>query len=179
VGAATPAHAAQLASNALERALAEGAPAIPDQVRLRFCQTDSRFANVIARPDGRIGLVDWEASGLRDPARQLADLLTHPNQEDLLDATGWQPFLDHYFHDDAEADLHNRLRGYLILFGAFWLGLLLGTGMQRIADGTFHKWTVNGLEPNLRLRRYLARCHAWPSPDPSVALAALDGLEFF
>jgi len=59
-----------------------------------FCRSDARFANVIARPDGRVGLVDWEDSGLRDPARELADLLHHPNQEDLIDAEGWQPFLD-------------------------------------------------------------------------------------
>jgi len=48
-----------------------------------------------------------------------------------------------------------------------------------VADGTFDHWTVNGLEPNHRLRRYLARCHAWPSPDIADHLAALDGLEFF
>jgi hypothetical protein len=64
--------------------------------RLCFCRADPRFANVIERPDGRLGLVDWEDSGLRDPARDLADLVTHPNQEDLLTSDEWQAFLRPY-----------------------------------------------------------------------------------
>ncbi|MFN2190499.1 MAG: phosphotransferase, partial [Candidatus Promineifilaceae bacterium] len=30
------------------------------EVPLCFCRSDPRFANVISRPDGRLGLVDWE-----------------------------------------------------------------------------------------------------------------------
>jgi thiamine kinase-like enzyme len=45
---------------------------------------DPRFATVIQGPDGHLTLVDWEASGLLDPASDIACLLTHPNQEDLL-----------------------------------------------------------------------------------------------
>src|SRR5438105_35954 len=29
---------------------------------LCFCKADPRFANVIQRPDGRLGLIDWEDS---------------------------------------------------------------------------------------------------------------------
>ncbi|MEZ4677225.1 MAG: hypothetical protein R2932_23705 [Caldilineaceae bacterium] len=36
-----------------------------------YLPADLRFANVIERPDGRLAYVDWEDSGLRDPARDL------------------------------------------------------------------------------------------------------------
>ena len=65
---------------------------------LRFCRSDPRFANVIRRPDGRLGMVDWEDSGLRDPARDLADLITHPNQEDLVSHEQWQAIIKQYYH---------------------------------------------------------------------------------
>ena len=90
---------------------------------LCFCRSDPRFANVIARSDGGIGLVDWEDCGLRDPAREVADLLMHPNQEDLLDFAAWQPFLSVYRtgrRDDPDFEL--RLQAYLALFPVFWLG---------------------------------------------------------
>lgn len=74
---------------------------------LCFGRADARFANVIGRPDGRLGLVDWEDSGLRDPALDLADLMSHPNQEDLLAAGGWLPFLRVYRPDAGQ-----RMRGW-------------------------------------------------------------------
>jgi thiamine kinase-like enzyme len=63
---------------------------------LVFCRSDPRCANVIARPDGRLGLGDWEDSGLRDPGREVADLLLHPNQEDLVAGPVWDAFLRPY-----------------------------------------------------------------------------------
>ena len=35
------------------------------------------------------------------------------------------------------------------------------------------------MEPNTRLRRYLAQARAWPDPDPAAALANLGGIAFF
>jgi aminoglycoside phosphotransferase (APT) family kinase protein len=93
--------AARVCITALERGLADGVPLIAELAPLSFCRSDARFANVIARPDGRPGLVDWEDSGLRDPARELVDLLHHPNQEDLLGPDGWQPFLDRFLPSRA------------------------------------------------------------------------------
>jgi aminoglycoside phosphotransferase (APT) family kinase protein len=172
---------ARLCLEALERCVTAAAPLVrTDEVPLCFCRSDARFANVIARPDGRIGLVDWEDSGLRDPAREVADLLMHPNQEDLLDSAAWQPFLSVYGrsrHDDG--DFEQRLQGYLAIFPVFWLGILLGDGMRRIAHGEFDNWMINEMEPNARLRRYLARAQSWPESDPTVALAKLGDMEFF
>lgn len=165
---------------ALERGLAEGLPLIPDAAPLCFCRSDPRFANVIARPDGRLGMVDWEDSGLRDPARELADLLHHPNQEDLLGADGWRPFLDRYLPSrGADTGFGDRWRGYLALFPVFWLGLLLSEGMRRVESGTLDGWLVNNLDPDLRLRRYVARSLAWPSLHPADVLDDLAELAFF
>ncbi|MBV8714376.1 MAG: hypothetical protein JOZ65_04835 [Chloroflexi bacterium] len=135
---------------------------------------------MIARPDGRIGLVDWEDSGLRDPAREVADLLMHPNQEDLVDWQAWQTFLSVYMagrrHD---RDFELRLQGCLAVFPVFWLGILLADGMRRSAGGDFDTWMINEMEPNTRLRRYLARAQAWPDPDPTAALSKLGDVAFF
>src|SRR5712691_10851101 len=99
---------------------------IPADSPLCFCRSDPRFANVIARPDGRLGLVDWEDCGLRDTAREVADLLLHPNQEDLLGWREWQAFLQPYIDGRrSDADFERRLQAYLAVFPIFWLGLLL------------------------------------------------------
>jgi aminoglycoside phosphotransferase (APT) family kinase protein len=69
---------------------------------LCFCRSDPRFANVIARPDGRLGLVDWEDSGLRDAARDLADIVLHPNQENLYTTDEWRAFAEPYVAGRSE-----------------------------------------------------------------------------
>ena len=63
-------NAAQVCMQSLERGLADALPLIPEVAPVCFCRSDARFANVISRPDGRVGLVDWEDSGLRDPAHR-------------------------------------------------------------------------------------------------------------
>jgi Phosphotransferase enzyme family len=157
--------AERLCLEALDRSLAAARRLIPKQTPLCFCRSDARFANVIARMDGRLGLVDWEDSGLRDPAREVADLLLHTNQEDLLNWDAWQVFLSIY-GDSRRNDpgFESRLQGCLAVFPVFWLGILLEDGMQRMAGGELDTWRVNEMEPNARLRRYLARAQAWPAP---------------
>jgi hypothetical protein len=172
--------AADACLQALERGLADGLPLIPDVAPLCFCRSDARFAYVIGRPDGRVGLVDWEDSGLRDPARELADLLLHPNQEDLLGAAQWQPFLERYMPRRAtDPGFAERLRGYLALFPLFWLGVLLTDGLQRVAHGALETRRINDMVPNDRLRRYVARGLAWPTLDPADSLAEVAHLAFF
>jgi len=61
-----------------------------------------------------------------------------------------------------------RLQGALALSPIFWLGILLQQGMQRSALGTLDAWQINAMEPNVRLRPYLARAQGWPDPDPAV-----------
>jgi hypothetical protein len=148
---------------------------------LCFCRADQRFANVIRRPDGRLGLVDWEDSGLRDPARDLADLLTHANHEDMVSTEEWDAFLQPYVAARAPLDtgLPHRTHLYLAAFPLFWLHLLVREGLRRAATGRLVGWDVNGLPANERLRRYLARGEAWPAGDFAARLESLAELAFF
>jgi hypothetical protein len=54
--------AARVSVEALERGLADGLPLAPELAPLSFCRSDARFANVIARPDGRGGVGGLGAS---------------------------------------------------------------------------------------------------------------------
>jgi len=165
--------------------LAARAPQIEALTRMRpmlaFCRSDARFANVIARPDGRLGMVDWEDCGLRDPATDLADLLTHSNQEDLLSPADWRAFLDPYLTEQSRTDpaLPDRLRLYLAGFPIFWLAVLSRWVIQNAEIGRLDGWTLNAMPANNRLRRWLARAQAWPNEDFSAELTALDGARFF
>ena len=148
---------------------------------LCFCRSDPRFANVIRRPDGRLGLVDWEDSGLRDPAREIADLITAANQEDLLAWDEWQAFLRPYLDGRRAVDPHlaRRAEFYLAIFPIFWLIILADHGLQRARGGQLAGWTINDMSPNHRLRRYLARALAWPEPRFADQLEALAEVTFF
>ena len=152
-----------------------------DEPALCFCRADPRFANVIQRPDGRLGLVDWEDSGLRDPARDLADIMTHPNQEDLLSPNKWQAFLQPYLAVRRESDAHIEARThlYLALFPVFWLSVLLQQGIKKAQNGELATWEVNEMPFNKRLQRYLARGLAWPKMDYVNQLEALESEIFF
>jgi aminoglycoside phosphotransferase (APT) family kinase protein len=146
-----------------------------------FCRSDARFANVIARPDGRLGLVDWEDCGLRDPAREVGDLLHTANQEDLLGPEQWQAFLGPYLAALTPRDPHlvRRIELYRANYPIYWLSTMLREGMRRAASGELGSWRINGMSPNLRLRRYLARALAWPGGAIDERLAGLGGLSFF
>jgi hypothetical protein len=53
-------------------------------------------------------------------------------------------------------------------------------GLRRAASGTLQGWLVNDLEPNQRLRRYVARGLAWPAIDPTSRLSDVaDNITFF
>jgi hypothetical protein len=149
---------------------------------LLFCRSDPRFANVIQRPDGRLALVDWEDCGLRDPARDVADLLTHPNQEDLLNDAEWQAFLRPYTTERLKTDSHfnERIHYYLAIFPIFFLLLLLNTGVSRAKAGkSLREWQPNCIPVNIQLRRYLARAKCWPAKPTATDLASLERHRFF
>ena len=54
-----------------------------------------------------------------------------------------------------------------------------GRGLGRAGAGRLEAWSINGLPPNLRLQRYLARALAWPQLHFERELDGLAGLEFF
>jgi aminoglycoside phosphotransferase (APT) family kinase protein len=146
-----------------------------------FCRADARFANVIERPDGRLGLIDWEDSGLRDPARDVVDLLTHPNQEDLLSDEEWQAFLQPYLAVRRAVDprIDERIHLYGAIYSVFWLAMVLRQGMRAAEDGALTTWSVNGLPGEWRLQRYLGRALAWPDGGARASHRALGELAFF
>lgn len=146
-----------------------------------FCRLDNRFANIIQRPDGRLGLVDWEDSGLHDPARDLADLITHANQEDLLEMDGWRPFLIHFLATRTLLDptIQKRCHLYMAILPILWLAILLDSGVRKANAQDITGWQINGLPANERLRRYLARALAWPDTTFHSQLAALEQVKFF
>lgn len=160
---------------------------------LRFCRADPRFANVIRRPDGRIGFVDWEDSGLTDPAIDIADLMTHPNQEDLVDLATWQAFSAYYAARTPVTDPHleRRIALYNGLFSLFWIVLLVQAGMQRHATNRSRvnpehspaqyelDWSANGMPVRLRLQRLLARALAWPALAPASHMEAAAAYAWF
>jgi len=151
-------------------------------MRRSFGPADTRFANVIRRPDGRIGLVDWEDGGLTDPARDVPGLLSHPDQEDLLTPVEWLACLEPYLAVMTPRDplLPRRIELYLAIDPLFWLSVLVvQEGLRRAESGTLEGWTINGLPANERLRRYLARALAWPDQHFEPALDAVAGLTFF
>jgi hypothetical protein len=148
---------------------------------LCFCRSDTRFANVIERPDGRLGWIDWEDSGLRDPALELTDVICHVNQEDLLTWEEWQPLIQMYIaaRQTVDPGIAERMHVYLAIFPLFWLSVLLPIGVQHAESGTLSGWRVNEMEPQVRLRRLLARALVWPKMEFERELAALEDLLFF
>lgn len=146
-----------------------------------FCRADARFANIIARPDGRLGMVDWEDCGLRDPALDLADVIMAPNQEDLLDWPDWQPFLKPYLagHRKRDPGLAQRVHHYLALFPLAWLSWLLNAGVAEAQEGRLDDWRIHEMAPDPKLRRYLARAQAWPELEFEDELATLKDVRFF
>ena len=154
---------------------------------LCFCKADPRFANVIQRPTGRLGLIDWEDGGLLDPTRDLADVMTHPNQEDLLSLDEWPAFVQPYLagRGALDASLARRAHLYQALFPIFWLTVIMNQGRRLASEASVASnahlagWSINGLPPNQRLRRYLARAQAWPALNFARELDQLNGLEFF
>jgi len=65
------------------------------------------------------------------------------------------------------------------VFPIFWLSVIMNQGRHLAGSGELAGWLINGLPPNERLRRYLARAQAWPSLDFTRELEALHDLEFF
>lgn len=146
-----------------------------------FSRADPRFANIIGRPNNRVGMIDWEDAGLRDVARDIADIVVHPNQEDLLSWEEWQAFLDPYFTAQRKVDpnIEMRVQLYHAIFPLFWLSGLVTYGIRLWNSGGHDSWAVNKMNPNLRLRRYLARAIAYPKMEFERELKEIEDLRFF
>jgi hypothetical protein len=106
-----------------------------------------------------LGFVDWEDAGLRDPALEIADLLLHTEQEDLLTQALFEPFLATYCRCmgcDLE-QFSQRVGEYCRVLPLFYIVILMRYGLRLSLVGKLSGWTVNEMPANLRLQRYLAR----------------------
>jgi aminoglycoside phosphotransferase (APT) family kinase protein len=123
-----------------------------------FARGDTRFANVIIRPDGRYGFVDWEDAGLHDPTMELADTMMHPEQEDLLTEAEWQPFVETYCQAVGfeQGRVIQRIEDYRTSLALFWIVVLMNRGIKRAESAMIAEWEVNDMRPHIRLQRYLA-----------------------
>jgi hypothetical protein len=173
--------AAELCQSLIEDRLEVAAGLSNFEVPFCFCRADPRFANVIARPSGTLGMVDWEDSGLRDPALELADTMTHPNQEDLLSQSQWKAFLDPYleYRRPLDRTIDRRFHLFLGILPLWWLSILLGEGLKRIISGELGEWRIHDMEPNRKLRRYLARALSWPRANVEQEIYELADVRFF
>lgn len=144
------------------RSLFEELHALP--VQRVFSRSDQRFANVITRGDGRLSFVDWEDSGWHDPARSAADIIFHPNQEDLLTWREWEPFLERYVGHWRRQDAYfeRRLVLYTAVIPLFWLAFFLKMGETHRQNGTHETWTINDLPAAQRIQNYLDWVESWP-----------------
>jgi thiamine kinase-like enzyme len=111
---ATP-YAAALASllAALEQAgLPEGQPA------RRWCHGDPNIRNILVTPTG-VQLVDWEYSGIGDPAQEIAGLLAHPFARSTSAARRkW--VAERYAQLSSEPDMLARVHQQYALQLAWW-----------------------------------------------------------
>lgn len=150
-------------------------------VRELYCRSDARFSNVIARPDGRLAMVDWEDCGAGDPAQFVADLRTGPNQEDLIGADAWQAFSETYLAALTPADpgLTRRITLYELLIPMLWLGWMAERVLAESAAGPVRPWAMNTMPATERGRRFLARALAWPEGDFEAALVRVSDYRFF
>ena len=124
-----------------------------------FSRSDPRFANIIGRPNGRLGIIDWEDSGWHDPAYAAADLLLHANQEDLLTLDEWEVFLRPYFHERTKDDpkIEQRFAWYMAALPFFWLALFLKLSRHHHTSGTYDTWQINQLPADERIGNYWRR----------------------
>ena len=132
-----------------------------------YCRSDARFSNVIARPDGRLAMVDWEDCGVADPAQFVADLRVGPNQEDLISDGAWRAFREAYFGALTPTDpaLPRRVKLYELLAVTLWLGWMAERVVNEAAAGPVQSWTMNTMPAEERGRRFVARALAWPEGD--------------
>lgn len=106
-------------------------------VREVYCRSDARFSNVIARPDGRLGMVDWEDCGVGDPAQFVADLRIGTKSGGLDQRRGLAVVLGpvSWHAWPARTTLARRVALYELLVASLWLGWMAERVLTDAAAG--------------------------------------------
>ena len=106
-------------------------------VPLRACHNDLVPENILV-VDGRMQFIDWEYSGMNDPAWDVASFLL----ESELDSEATHSFIAAYLSDaDGSPEFMFRVRGYQVLQDFLWsLWSLMYSSANRNSDrGSFFR----------------------------------------
>ncbi|MBC8077414.1 MAG: aminoglycoside phosphotransferase family protein [Chloroflexales bacterium] len=133
----------------------------PTHAAQRWVHGDPSIRNVVLTPQGA-QLVDWEYSGLGDPAREIAMLMSHPFAIAAGEAR-WRWVAQHYAQLSAEADMPQRIAQQYSLSLAWWcVRLLVGRYvlLQRPTQRLVGAGAEAAISTEDNIARYFARAHA-------------------
>ena len=80
---------------------------------------DANWRNFIIQDD-RCVSVDWENSGWGDPAFEIADLMTHPEYENVT-TEEWKFVIESYAIEANDADCFIRIHTYYVEMLLWWV----------------------------------------------------------
>ena len=153
----------------LETAVSQSVRLVEQAARLSNTPTpalvrrETTLADVLWTPDGKVRLLDWDASGWGDPAYDLAALRWHPQNQDLSPRQ-WELMRAAYVPPPLDDAFSQRLRAWEALLPVDWcLRSLLA-----LVDAA-QPWRAPGAPPlpesvarqiRLRFDRYLSTTQA-------------------
>lgn len=83
---------------------------------LRPCHNDLVPENFIQTKSGSIYLIDWEYSGMNDPAADIAALFLESEYSD----SNLHKFLEYYYKGEEPSDIIERIISYQVLWDCLW-----------------------------------------------------------
>ena len=96
--------------------------AFPDwpERTVTLCRVDNNLLNFVRRPEGWAS-VDWENSGLADPAMEIAEMVCHPAYLDIPLAQ-WEWVINAYADLTGLVNVVERIRVYCKILYIWWVG---------------------------------------------------------
>ena len=126
-----------------------------------WCHGDPNIRNVVITASGA-RLVDWEYSGIGDPAQELAKLMTHPVAINTTEER-WQWVAEQYARLTAETDVLLRIQVSYVLQLAWWCVRLL-FGQHVLLRRASHRLVGARAEEEIstleNIERYFSRTQA-------------------
>ena len=125
-----------------------------------WCHGDPSIRNLIMASKG-VRLVDWEYSGIADPAQELAKLMAHPFAINTSEAR-WQWVAEQYAKVSSEADMLLRIQVNYALRLAWWCVRLL-FGYHVLLQRATHRLVGSKAEEEIstldNIEHYFSRTH--------------------
>jgi thiamine kinase-like enzyme len=125
-----------------------------------WCHGDANIRNIILTSNG-VGLVDWEYSGIADPAEELAKLMSHPFALPASEER-WQWLAEQYAKLNNDVDILLRIQVNYALRLAWWYVRLL-FGYHILLHRTSHRLVGPRAEEEIstpeNIEHYFSRAH--------------------